>query len=261
MEIGVSSSCFYPQKTEDAFKTAGELGIKTAEIFFNAECELRSPILNEIIKIQNYYGISVRSIHPYTSFAEPYMLFGRYRRRTNEAIDFYKKYFEASNSLGAECVVLHGGYRVSPQEEPWYAETLNELCFAAKPYGVIPAHEIVVERAGSNLGFMSMLKKDCEKNFKAVLDIKQCRRSNVDEYKFIELFADDIMQVHLSDCNKSADCLPPGKGKYDFSRLFSCLKKAGYDKSAVIELYSDGYKDIKEIYDSKIYLENIDRMC
>mgnify|MGYP002522205219 CR=1 FL=1 len=57
------------------------------------------------------------------------------------------------------------------------------------------------------------------------------------------------------------NCLPPGEGEYDFLKLFSYLKKSGYDKSAIIELYADGYKDIKQIADSKIYLENIDRMC
>ena len=261
LQIGVSSSCFYPLKTESAFKIAGELGVKTAEIFFNSQCELHSPVLNEIIGIQNYYGINVRSIHPYTSFAEPYMLFGKYERRIEEAIDFYKNYFEAAEALGAECVVLHGGYLAHPQDEPLYAEVLNRLCTVAEPYSVSTAHEIVVGRTGSSLEFMSALKRDCGKNFKAVLDIKQCRRSAVDEYKFIDLFADDIMQIHISDFNGSADCLPPGEGEYDFLKLFSYLKKSGYDKSAVIELYADGYKDIKQIADSKIYLENIDRMC
>lgn len=261
MQIGVSSSCFYPLQTEAAFKAAGELGVKTAEIFFNSQCELHYPVINKIINIQNYYGIKVRSIHPYTSFAEPYMLFGKYERRTKEAIDFYKNYFEAAKMLGAECVVLHGGYIAPMQDEPLYAEVLSRLCDAAKPYDVSPAHEIVVGRTGSDLKFMSKLKKDCGKDFKAVLDIKQCRRSAVDEYEFIDLFADNLLQIHISDCNKESDCIPPGEGEYDFLKLFSYLKKSGYDESAVIELYADSYKDIKQIKNSKVYLENIDRMC
>ena len=71
MQIGISSSCLYPMQEEDAFKTVGELGAKTAEIFFNSYCELKKPLLNEIKNIKEYYGIEVRSIHPFTSAYEP----------------------------------------------------------------------------------------------------------------------------------------------------------------------------------------------
>ena len=100
MQIGVSSSCFYPLKTESAFKIAGELGVKTAEIFFNSQCELHSPVLNEIIGIQNYYGISVRSIHPYTSFAEPYMLFGKGECRRRSAMIYRQNYILCFHDTG-----------------------------------------------------------------------------------------------------------------------------------------------------------------
>ena len=70
MQIGISSSCLYPMQTEEALRTVGELGAKTAEIFFNSYSELKKPLLNEIKNIKEYYGINVRSIHPfsYSSF-------------------------------------------------------------------------------------------------------------------------------------------------------------------------------------------------
>ena len=54
MNIGVSSACFYPLETEKSIEEIGKLGIKTSEIFFNSPMELKSPILDEIIKIKDW---------------------------------------------------------------------------------------------------------------------------------------------------------------------------------------------------------------
>ena len=91
--------------------------------------------------------------------------------------------------------------------------------------------------------------------FRAVLDIKQCRRSGQDEFQFIELLGDKIAQVHLSDGTADKDCLAPGKGEYDFQKLFDALKSHGYDKTAVIELYRDNFGNEEEIKQALEYLK------
>ena len=93
-------------------------------------------------------------------------------------------------------------------------------------------------------------------DFKAVLDIKQCRRTNQNEFEFINLLGGKIAQVHLSDGTAEHDCLAPGAGKYDFGKLFKALKAHGYDKTAVIELYRDNFKDENDIINSLKYLQN-----
>ena len=60
MEIGVSSSCFYPELIEKSLETVGHLGAKTAEIFFNSPCELEGKILKELCRIKDYYDIQIR---------------------------------------------------------------------------------------------------------------------------------------------------------------------------------------------------------
>lgn len=258
MDIGISSSCFYPGNTEDAFETACRLGAKTAEIFFNCTEEMQMPIIGEINGIKNHYGVPVRTIHPYTSFAEPFMLFGEYQRRTNEGIEFYKRYFEAAAYLGAEFVVIHGGKPIQQRDELDYFEVFARLCEEGKNFGVLPAHENVFARAGSDLGFLKRLKRYLGEDFKVVLDIKQCRRSEVDEYEFIRLFGKDIIQLHISDYDSRKDCIPPGEGKYDFKKLFDALKENGYNQSAIIELYSWSYENSAQIQKSLGYLEKIE---
>ncbi len=257
MDIGISSSCFYPGNTEEAFEQVCRLGAETAEIFFNCSEEMQPPIINEIKEIQKYYSVPIRTIHPYTSFAEPFMLFGGYERRTNEGIEFYKRYFETAAYLGAEAIVIHGGKPIFQKDELDYFEVFARLCEEGKKYGVLPAHENVYMRAGSDARFLKRLKRYLGEDFRLVLDIKQSRRCKTDEYELIRLFGKDIIQLHISDYDKSRDCIPPGEGKYDFKKLFESLKNSGYNKSALIELYSWSFETPEQIVKSLKYLEKI----
>lgn len=247
MDIGVSSSCFYPQKTEISLKNVGELGVKNTEIFMNSFSELKGPVLTELKNIKDFYNISVRSIHPFTSFTEPNLLFSQYKRKREDTIDFYKYYFEAASQLGAEILVIHGGmpqYSVCGEE---YFETYAKLCESGKQFNVFPAHENVNKYYGSDLNFMIQLQKYIGDDFKLVLDIKQSRRSGTNEFDYINKFKGKIAQIHLSDCDLYHDCLPPGKGNYDFQKLFCELKSSGYNKTAVIELYRKSFNNMSQI--------------
>ena len=62
MKIGVSTSCFYPLETELAFEKIAKAGIKTAEVFFNAECELKQDFVDILLKIQ--HGVLLIRIPP-----------------------------------------------------------------------------------------------------------------------------------------------------------------------------------------------------
>lgn len=257
MKIGMSSSCLYPMTVEDSLKTVGELGAKTAEIFFNSYCELKKPIINELRAIKDYYSMDIRSIHPFTSAYEPVLLFSGYKRRLLDGIEFYKNYFEAANEIGAKAVVLHGGKAYTDIEPEEYAESYILLNNAAIEAGVHIAHENVRDHLCANPLFMKRLADCVGDEFRMVLDIKQCRRSGESEFDFINLLGDKIYQVHISDAAEGRDCLAPGAGRYDFRRLFDALALAGYNESALIELYRHNYGEPEELKTAKSYLENL----
>lgn len=257
MKIGMSSSCLYPMTVEDSLKTVGELGAKTAEIFFNSYCELKKPIINELRAIKDYYSMDIRSIHPFTSAYEPVLLFSGYKRRLLDGIEFYKNYFEAANEIGAKAVVLHGGKAYTDIEPEEYAESYILLNNAAIEAGVHIAHENVRDHLCANPLFMKRLADCVGDEFRMVLDIKQCRRSGESEVDFINLLGDKIYQVHISDAAEGRDCLAPGAGRYDFRRLFDALALAGYNESALIELYRHNYGEPEELKPAKSYLENL----
>ena len=247
MKVGISSSCFYPENVEDGFKKVGELGAKTAELFFNSPSETKPPILSELKSIREYYGIDVRTVHPCTSGFESFFFFSTYDRRRYDGVEFYKNYFQAANEIGAEAVVFHGGKNNKYIEPEFYAECYSLLADAAKEQGVVMAHENVNKFLCSDPEYMKKVGDFIGEDFRIVLDIKQCRRSGFDEADFIRLFGDKIIQVHISDYTAQRDCVPPAQGEYDFTKLFSLLKNAGYDKTALIELYSHSYNEAEEL--------------
>lgn len=94
MNIGVSTSCFYPLETEASLESLGKAGIKHTEIFFNAMSELKQSFVDILLDIQKEYGISVASVHPTMSLAESFMIFSAYDRRYREAEEQYRRYSE-----------------------------------------------------------------------------------------------------------------------------------------------------------------------
>lgn len=255
MKIGVSSSCFYPDTIEESLKAVGRTGAKTAEIFLNSVCELGGGILRELGEIQSFYGLDIRSVHPFTSAFESFMFFSGYERRLNDSIEFYKRFFDAAHVFGSELIVLHGGAFREGYPPELYAEYYSKLHNAARNEGLFIAHENVFNGLCSDPHYMKKVADLVGDDFKMVLDIKQCRRTGHSEFEFIELLGSKIAQVHLSDGDDGRDCLAPGGGSYDFDKLFDALKTCGYDKSAVIELYRNNFGTEEDIKNSLGYLQ------
>ncbi len=258
MEIGASSACFYPLETERSFLHVAELGIRHCEIFFNSPSELSKCFINELERIKKAYGIDVTSLHPYRSFSEGYDLFSAYKRRYTDAIEKYKRYFDAASILGANYIVLHGsghGFDI-PQEE--YAERFLYLQSIARSFGCNIAHENVVHFVCEKTEFASYLASQIGDDFKMVLDVKQARRAGVDPLEFVDAVGKHIVHVHLSDYIGKNDCVPPcEEGSFDFYNLFKSLHKIGYNGKYIIELYSNGFAKRGEIVSSAKYLQQI----
>ena len=84
MSVGISTACFYPAATEEALRCVAEAGAKVTEVFFNSPSELEPVFLRRLSSIASDNGIRIRSLHPFTSFAEGYILFSQYVRRFDD---------------------------------------------------------------------------------------------------------------------------------------------------------------------------------
>lgn len=259
MNIGISSSCFYPTTPEVSLERLGKMGVKTSEIFLNTPSETTKEFSKKLCEIIDRYGMNIVSFHPYMSFAEGFFIFSNYERRFEDSLEMYKPIFETAARVGAKYYVLHGSKEklmISPQE---YAQRFEKFSDTAKSFGICVAHENVNAYVGQDPHFLAYLKSVLGNKFKAVLDVKQARRCGADVYEYIDLLQDSIVHLHLSDCKKDSDCLPPSQsGEFDFKRLFEKLKSISYKGDAVIEVYSHNFEKDEELFEAMNYLKSLE---
>jgi sugar phosphate isomerase/epimerase len=257
MEIGASTSCFYPLETEKAFDKIVNLGFKKAEIFFNTVSELYDPFVNELKQNADANGVEILSVHPFSSSLENNCIFGEYQRRYDDFIDLYKLHCHAAASLGAKVVVIHGSFAKQKRDIPpeHYFDRFASLVEIGKQEGVMVCQENVNKFRSQSIDFCKQMRDYLGSDFHMVLDVKQAIRAGYNPFDFANEFKNEIAHVHLSDNSPQKDCMPPGRGSFDFARLFDTLGGAGYKGDYVIEIYSMGYDVAQELKISKEFLK------
>lgn len=254
MEIGVSTSCLYPMKTEEAFRRCVDLGFRTIEVFFNAPCELEGPCYREMQSIQQKEHIVIPAVHPFTSFTEPFFIFSRYRRRFEDAREFYKKYFEAAAGLGAKLVTLHGDNQNGSLSLEEYCERFAVLRADAATFGVRLAQENVVRYRSADPTFLEGMRRILKNEVDFVLDVKQAQRAGYSPFAVLKAMGTRVAHVHLSDHDAQNSCLVPGRGEFDFHALFDQLQNLSFPGDCVIELYRENFQDESELYEASKFL-------
>ena len=231
MNIGVSTACLYPLETEKALKELAVRGIKNVEIFMNAVNELEGEILSEMLATVEKYNVSVRSVHPFSS----------------PLIDMYKQYFEVMGRLSAKIFVLHGAILSSKVPDDVYLERYLQLYRIGKEFGVTVAQENVTYCKSCDPEFLKKMSRQLGDEVRFVIDLKQARRSNVDTFDLVDSIGEKIVHLHVSDGGEKSDCLPIGKGNFDFERLFRSMDRLGYDGTMIVELYRENYSSYDEL--------------
>lgn len=255
MSYGISTSCLYPMNTELALRELGERGVETSEVFLNSISETTPEFADILNEIKSEYGMKITAVHPFSSFSETFMLFGEYERRYLDAVEFYKRCFEVTAMLGADISIIHGMRHIGKLPHEIYFERFASLVEEGKKFGVRVAQENVNGHFSARPEFLNAMKAALGDDFKLVFDVKQAVRSGNDPYEFAEKFKNDIIRIHISDNNSESDCLPPGKGIFDFRRLFSVMDSVNYTGDYIVELYREGFGSINELIESFRYLQ------
>lgn len=259
MNIGASTACFYPLETEQALKKVCELGFKKAEVFMNAPCELEDGFAGELDRIARDGGVDIVSVHPFSSFLESSCIFGDYQRRFNDYIGLYQKTCHAAAIMGARYVVIHGAVAAPkiPIPDERYFERFKMLIDIGRAEGVTVCQENVNRFKSQSMEFCKKMRSALGSDYNMVFDIKQTVRAGEDTFAFLQEFKNEIRHLHISDNGAMGDCLPIGKGSFDFNRLKQIMESADYKGDAVIEIYSSNYDVFKELKESKVYLEGL----
>lgn len=253
MLAGISTACFYPELTEDVLKRLCSIPVQCAEVFANCDYEVSPAYTRELRAMADDNDVQLVSLHPYSSGFEPMLFFTHYDRRFQQGRDTYKRYYEAANRLGARFVVFHGGHPVMLDQLDFYLERYAVLIDDAKAAGVELCHENVSRCVGNSLGFFEALAKTLP-SAGIVFDLKQARRSGYDVMTFVEMFGHNIRHIHMSDCDKKNDCVPPGCGVFNIDKFLSAISNFSFDGGIIIELYRENFADFDEINKSYQHL-------
>ncbi len=255
IKTGISTATLYPMLTEDALLTLAKNNVNCVEIFANSHSEIETQFVKGLKKIIDEYRITVSSIHPYTCGIEPMMFFTQYQRRFLDILDYYKKYFEMMNILGANIFVFHGNkpQNIFPDEQ--YFEIYKALYDLGKSYGITVAQENVARCSCGNLDFATKMSNALGDDVRFVLDTKQCIRSGYTAYDFIDKIGEKIAHIHISDYNDKSDCMLVGKGNLNVDKFIKELKNSSFTGSIILELYSNGYKNINEVIENWTFLK------
>lgn len=257
MKPGISTSCFYPQTPEEAVDFLSAYRIPHIEIFFNSFSELRPEYLKELQAVLRNGGVTVLSVHPFTSGMEPILFFSDYERRVEDGLEMYRRYFEAANLLGAKILVFHGDRRDSNCPDERYFERFHRLFRLGKEFGVTVAQENVERCRSGELSFLRRMQEALGAEAQFVLDVKQARRSGEDPTAYLDSLGQNICHLHISDGGAAGDCLPIGDGEMDFSVFFKRLEEFRYQGGVILELYRHNYRVREELIQSYEKLRRI----
>ena len=257
MSIGISTSCFYPLETELSLLRVAALRADCCEVFFNSWSEIEEPFAARLKRAAREGGVRVSAVHPFLSFGETYLLFSEYRRRFDDSMELFKKFFSAAAMLEAGFVVLHGGRNPGAVDGREQFERYALLAEEALRQGVVLAQENVVHYRSQSPDFLERMKEHIGPLFRFVLDIKQARRAGYSPFDFSVPLADSLVHVHVSDFNAISDCLPPGEGGFDFAAFFAELSACGYAGDHIIEVYRGDFADDAQLRASADFLEKL----
>lgn len=250
MKIGVSTSCLYPLETEKALLSVAEAGVKTTEIFFNANCELEKNFVGLLREIKERYRIDIVSVHPTMSLAESFMLFSNYSRRYKEGIEQYKRYAEIAGELGAKYIIMHGGKPNKVLDNNGYFERFSGIAEAVSQNGAMLLQENVVNFRAGNLNVLKDMKNYLGDKAAFCLDIKQCIRGGYSPFDALEMLKGSVKHIHISDHSQNKDCMLPLTGDFDFPAFLNLCKDVRYAGDIIIEVYNDAYQTSDELYAS-----------
>lgn len=256
MKIGVSTASLYPTLTENALEIIGKAGIKTCEIFFNSESELKPEFVKMLLDIKNRYDMDITAIHPTNSLAESFMIFSEYERRFHESLEKFARYSEVASTLGAKYINLHGGKPNGLTSDYEYCERYMALNHVTQKNGVTVLQENVVRYRSGDIDFLRSIRNILKTDAQFCFDIKQAIRCGYNPTALIDEFYENIRHFHISDHNADLDCLLPFNGNFDFKSFLKNLENKHFSGACVIEVYKNAYKNHDEIFNSYRKLKN-----
>lgn len=256
VEVGISTASYFNRMLiEDTVRDIGAHGVRLAELFLNTFSEY-DPAFTELLAARlAESGVTAYSVHPMSTQFEP-QLFSIHPRQRADAMRLFERVLQAGRRLGARCYVMHGAATLSGAaknlEIERIAPVFADLSDMAADYGLALALENVSYCVFCSPEYGLLLRERTGDRLHYTLDVKQAVRSGHDPLRYIEAVGDRLVNVHLCDYEKVGEgrfrWRMPGQGACDFAALRQALCAHGYAGPAFLEVYSDMYAGIDDLY-------------
>lgn len=250
--FGVSTACLYPMNVAESVEKICALKPPVCEIFMNSIGEMDNSEIVKIKELLKSSGTELISFHPFTAIVEGLLFFSGYKRRIEDGLELYKRYFHAASLLGAKYFVFHG-----ERDHATFGQTMidedsaflvyEKLCNAAQNEGVLFTQENVAHFRSQNPDFLRNMKNALGKNIGFTFDIKQAYRANANPIKLIDAMGDRLVHFHINDFSAEKECCLPGSGSVDYGRIFEKLSEIGYVGDFVLEVYKKNFGEICDL--------------
>jgi uncharacterized protein len=244
LRIGISSGAFYPHiPTEHVPERAATLGFHDVELMLQTAGEYRPTFLGEVRKRADASDVAIHSVH---LFQPLHPLFGDYARRSDEALDLFRRGIEGAGICGARVVVWHGACRSeATPPDAWdrmiaVTAQLAELCAGA---GVTLGIENVSWCVLSTVRDVFRLNSALEtiphaESVGYVFDTFQALEADANPFMLLAAMEGRVVDVHLSDGHagdRSQRHLLPGQGESPWSALIKAIAASGYAGPMMLE--------------------------
>ena len=178
-----------------------------------------------------------------------YLPFGSpVRQLRSAAVVAVEATFEPLAALGAKLVNVHVDKGVGKFSYDdglrWNAESFAELAERARPYGLQVMVENVVNQFNTAKAFRTLL---AHPELRFHLDIAHANVKGARTDEFLRAHREKLVHVHISDNSlRSDDHLPLGVGEIDWPKMIGLLKRAGYDGTITLEIFTPDRSYLRE---------------
>lgn len=256
MQLGISTASYFNRMPiEDVVSDIGAHGVPLAELFLNTFSEYEPAFVELLAARAEAAGVRIHSVHPMSTQFEP-QLFSIHPRQRADALRIYERVLAAGKRLGASCYVMHGAATLSGAAKNLQTERIApifcELNDMAAQYGLTLALENVSWCVFGSPEFGAELRARTHDRLHFTLDVKQAVRSGRSVREYLDAVGERLVNVHLCDYvpaqNGGWYWRMPGQGVYDFAALARALSECAYSGPAFVEVYSDTYRALDELY-------------
>ena len=233
--------------------------------FIDLTCEwpeaLPAKLIKDEKKIKDALSTGKLGVVGHTVWYLPYS--SPYPKVRNAAVAELKQAIEALSRFNPRTVtvhpdVMHFSYKNRDQFLSHLFGSIGELDEFTREMGMTLVFEPYDEASLSTAELQEMFKRYPKVGFHLDVGHANFGSLNGDRiFRFINLFKSRLMHVHASDNDGKGDQhLPIGAGKIKWAEACAALKKANYDKTVTLEVFSQdpdflplSKKKFQEIWD------------